>query len=172
MTQHNQAPRQPRGLLAPSKSRLSSSHWHVTALAPSSTPSRTDYGHMSGGQLRNPTVLWLSHGITQGKGAHGWAKTSQSAIPWCCAQAQSDPGPIARHQVPLTGKTIHSRGDHVLWVFFSPFIPWDDVTVACGETHFHDIWDISAHARNKKHYTKEERKAKLNKPRKKWKVKN
>lgn len=30
-----------------------------------------------------------SHSITQGKGAHKWAKRSQSAIPQCCAQPQA-----------------------------------------------------------------------------------
>lgn len=42
--------------------------------------------------------------------------------------------PTARHQVPMTEKTIYSQGDHMLRVLSSPFIPWNDVADACGET--------------------------------------
>lgn len=100
--------------------------WHGTALAPLPTSSRTDYGHM-----------------TVGEGAQGGPMTSPSAAPQCCAQALSDSIPAARHQVPSTEKTIYSQRDHELQVFFSPFLPWNDVTAPCGETHFCDIWDIS-----------------------------
>lgn len=48
MTQHNQAPRQPRGPPGMFKTKLlfeSLASWHVTALAPLAPSSRTDYRH-------------------------------------------------------------------------------------------------------------------------------
>lgn len=27
-------------------------------------------------------------------------------------------------------------------VLFSPFIPWNDITFVCRETHLPDVWDI------------------------------
>jgi len=39
--------------------------------------------------------------------------------------------------------TVHSAGEHLVRVLFSPFIPWDDTTSVCRETCFPDVWDIS-----------------------------
>lgn len=155
MTQHNWAPKHPRGLLACSKSSLSSSHWQAG--------SQTDYGHTSRVGLHNPTVLWPSASPREkelmGEQQWAWVPLHSAA-----AQARSDP-------IPTAEKTIFSCGDHMLRMLFSPFIPWKDVAVACGETLFSIyIWYLRykyTDARNKKQYTKEGRKTKLNKPRKK-----
>lgn len=118
-----------------------------------------DYGHTGSGRLHNPTVPWP---FSSGKRS-SWVST---ATPWCCAQEQFL-SPQQGTKCPWQ-KRQFTQGDHMLRVLSSPFIPWNDVADACGETLLWYLGYKHTDARNKKHYTKEEIKNKLNKP----KVKN
>lgn len=141
-----------QGLLACPKSSLSPSHCKLARVG--WTMDTQAVGDCITPQCPDP--------FSSGKRS-SWVST---ATPWCCAQAQFL-SPQQGTKCPWQ-KRQFTQGDHMLRVLSSPFIPWNDVADACGETLLWYLEYKHTDARNKKYYTKEERKNKLNKP----KVKN